>query len=86
MRVNVAGILKALRMDFDDVFVRADDVYHIKQRMTSFGDTGARSASAISWAFWLMLPFLARIVRNASPRLFWRPWVRPDEDHALLAG
>lgn len=30
--VSVAGMLKALRMDFDDVFVRADDVYHIKQR------------------------------------------------------
>lgn len=56
------------------------------EHTTSFGDTGARSASAISCAFWLMLPFLARIVRNASPRLFWRPWVRPEEDQALLAG
>lgn len=32
-RVRVAGILKALRIDFDDVFVSAEDVYHSRQRI-----------------------------------------------------
>lgn len=32
-RVRVAGMLKALRMDLDEVFVRAEDVYHSKQRI-----------------------------------------------------
>jgi hypothetical protein len=31
MRVNVAGLSKALSMDLDEVFVRADDQYHITQ-------------------------------------------------------
>lgn len=39
----------------------------------SRGETGARSASASSWAFWLTLPFLARIVWKASVKLFCRP-------------
>ena len=39
----------------------------------SFGDSGAFSASAISCAFWLTLPFRVRIVWKASLRLFWRP-------------
>src|SRR5262245_58675269 len=85
-RVKVAGMSNALRMDFEDVFVRTDVVYHTMQRICvvsarpvhreelrhtiSRGDTGARSASAISWAFWLTLPCLVRIVRIASLRLF----------------
>lgn len=51
----------------------------------SLGETGARRASAISWAFWLTLPFLVRIARTASLRLCCRrwPWPRPwpDEGH-----
>jgi hypothetical protein len=38
----------------------------------SLYETGARRASAISWAFWLMLP--DRIWRMALVMLFWRPW------------
>ena len=38
----------------------------------SFGERGARRASAISCAFWLTLPLRERIVRKASPRLFCR--------------
>ena len=40
---------------------------------TSFRDTGALRASAISWAFALTLPFLLRMVLIASLKLFWRP-------------
>ena len=40
---------------------------------TSFMETGAFKASAISCAFALTLPFLLRIVLMASLRLFWRP-------------
>lgn len=32
INVKVAGMSKALRMDFDDVLVRADEVYHMTQR------------------------------------------------------
>lgn len=32
-RVNVAGISNALRMDLDEVLVRADDVYHNKHKI-----------------------------------------------------
>src|SRR5690349_9225399 len=32
-RVRVAGISKALRMDLDEVLVRAEDVYHRRQRI-----------------------------------------------------
>lgn len=39
----------------------------------SVGDSGAFSASAISCAFWLTLPFLVRIVLIASPKLFCLP-------------
>lgn len=35
MRVRVAGLGKALRMDFEEVFVRALDMYHITQRIYS---------------------------------------------------
>lgn len=31
--VRVAGLGKALRIDFEDVFVRALDMYHIMQRI-----------------------------------------------------
>lgn len=44
----------------------------IVQHTMSFGDTGAFSASAISCAFWLTLPFLVRIVLIASLKLFCR--------------
>lgn len=37
---------------------------------TNLGDTGAFRASAISCAFWLMLPLRVLIVRNASLKLF----------------
>lgn len=42
-------------------------------RTTSLGESGALSASAISWAFWLTLPLRVLIVLKASLRLFWRP-------------
>jgi hypothetical protein len=32
MRVSVAGLSKAFKMDFEDVLVSADDVYHRTQR------------------------------------------------------
>lgn len=35
IRVRVAGFGKALRMDFEEVFVRALEVYHIIQRVYS---------------------------------------------------
>lgn len=35
-RVRVAGLGKALRIDFEDVFVRALDMYHIMQRIYDF--------------------------------------------------
>lgn len=31
--VKVAGLSKALRMDLDEVLVKADDVYHMRQRI-----------------------------------------------------
>lgn len=36
MRVSVAGLGKAFRMDFEDVLVRALDMYHIMQRIYDF--------------------------------------------------
>lgn len=48
---------------------------------TSFNDTGALSADAISCAFCETLPFLVRTVRNASLRLF-----RSSRRGALLHG
>jgi len=33
IKVSVAGLGKALRMDFEDVFVRALDIYQIMQRI-----------------------------------------------------
>lgn len=30
--VSVAGLSNAMRIDFDDVLVKADEVYHITQR------------------------------------------------------
>ena len=30
-RVRVAGMLKALRIDFEEVLVKADDMYHAMQ-------------------------------------------------------
>lgn len=80
-RVRVAGLLKAVRMDLEEVFVRAEDAYHMRhntwgntalatrvhhvsalstrqsrlgnvrtrgKRTMSFGEMGARRASAIS--------------------------------------
>lgn len=43
----------------------------------SFGETGAFSAPAISWAFALTLPLRERMVRNASVKLFCLPWLLP---------
>lgn len=40
----------------------------------SLGETGARRASASSWAFWLTLLFLLRMFWKASDMLFCRPW------------
>lgn len=52
-------------------------------RTMSLGDMGARSASAISWAFWLTLPLRPLIVRMASVRLFWRLCPRDAADQPL---
>jgi hypothetical protein len=63
MRVRVAGLGKALRMDFEEVFVKALERYHIIQRIYGYqqdpaimgelqtinlGETGAFSAFDIS--------------------------------------
>ena len=32
MRVSVAGLLKAFKMDLEEVLVRAEDMYHIIHR------------------------------------------------------
>jgi hypothetical protein len=78
-----------MRMDFEDVFVSADDMYQIMQRIyavlvsprcfvlvsmrggltTSFGDTGALRASAISCALAVTLPLREWICLIASLRL-----------------
>ena len=31
--VRVAGLSKALRIDFEEVFVKAEDIYHMTQRI-----------------------------------------------------
>lgn len=54
-------------------------------RTTSLGETGAFSASAISWAFWLILPFLVLMVLIASLKLFCRPCLVVDPNVVLLA-
>lgn len=33
MRVRVAGLGKAFKMDFEEVFVRAEEVYHNRHRI-----------------------------------------------------
>lgn len=81
--VKVAGLSKAIKMDLEEVFVRADEVYHNRHRIISFGETGARRASAISWAFWLTLPLRPLIVRIASVRLFCRLCPRGAVDQPL---
>lgn len=53
--VSVAGLSKAVRIDLDEVFVRAEDQYHATHSPISFHDTGARRATATSCAFWLTL-------------------------------
>ncbi len=94
--VRVAGLSNAVRIDFDDVLVNADDQYHNTQRSyeadvsaleyrkttqehgteyptMSLYETGARSASAISWAFWLTLPdrmcWMALLMPLCFPKL-----------------
>ncbi len=94
MSVRVAGFGKAIKMVFEDVFVRAEARYQTMQsvydyqhtaksgdgnwRLTiSFGDTGAFRAPAISWALAVTLPFLERMVLNASVKLFCLPCTLP---------
>lgn len=36
MSVRVAGLGKAMRMDFEEVFVKALDMYHITQRICGY--------------------------------------------------
>lgn len=98
---------KAIKIDLDEVFVSADEAYHIRHRICvaqhqvstctwysllgtrqiertmSFGETGARRASAISWAFWLTLPLRPLIVRMASVRLFCLVCPRDAVDQLL---
>lgn len=88
--VRVIGLGKALRMVFEEVLVRAELKYQIRQS-TWYGcqlvhvsipkspteilrDTGALSASAISCAFSLTLAFLSRICLKALPILLCRPF------------
>lgn len=105
MRVRVIGLGKAFRMDLDEVFVSADDMYHMRHRIyrpcqlsvlssdcapkvahtMSLNDTGAFSASAISWAFALTLALLVRIVLNASLKLFCLPCLDTISLSCLLA-
>lgn len=88
MSVRVAGLGNALRMDFEDVFVKALDMYHIIQRIYDYqywlskregglrtinlGDTGAFRASESSCTLALTLPFRVRIILRASLSDFCR--------------
>jgi hypothetical protein len=71
--VRVIGLGRAVRMALEDVLEKMDVMYQIAQSVINLGDTGALSASVISWTFWLTLPFLVLIVRNASLKLFCLP-------------
>ena len=64
--VRVTGWGKALRMDFEEVFVSAEVMYHVIQRPINFQDMGALRASANSCAFSLTLPCLLRNLASAS--------------------
>lgn len=75
--VKVTGFGSAVRMALDDVLERIEVAYQTPQRITSFGETGALSASAISCAFWLTLAFLVLTVRMASLKLFCLPCLGP---------
>jgi len=75
MIVNVTGLSKALRIDFEEVFVNAEVIYHVIHRNMSLGDIGAFRASASSCAFSLTLPVLVRNRLIASLTLFLGLWL-----------
>jgi hypothetical protein len=56
------------------------------RRTTNLGETGALSASEISWMLALTLPFLVRIVLKASPKLFCLECPRPPVAQDELGG
>lgn len=70
IKVSVTGLSKALRIDFDEVFVTAEVMYHVIHSNISLGDTGAFRASASSCAFSLTLPVLVLNRLMASLTLF----------------
>lgn len=98
MTVRVTGFGKAVKIAFEEVFVRIEVPYQNPQSITSRKETGAFSACAISCAFSLMLALRVRTVRMASDKLFCLPGrvslSRPLEAHdaqlfaveSLLAG
>lgn len=91
--VRVAGFGKAIRIDFEEVFVRALEKYQMMQRIyilladiylcswgshtINLGDTGAFNAPPISCTFALILPLLVRNVLKASLKLFCLPCPPP---------
>jgi hypothetical protein len=75
--VSVIGFGKAVRMAFEDVFVKIDAANQVQHNPTRRYDTGAFNDSAISCAFSLILAFLILTVRIASLRLFCRPCLVP---------
>ena len=77
MIVSVTGFGNAVRIAFEEVFVRIDAANQVQQSITSLYDTGAFKESAISCAFSLILAFLALTVRIASLRLFCLPCLPP---------
>lgn len=93
-RVRVMGFGSAVRMALDEVLEKMDVIYQIPHSVyralvddrgtepflhtMSLGESGAFRASASSWAFWLTLAFLPRMVLMASLKLFCLP--------CLLAG
>ena len=77
MIVRVMGFGRAVRIAFEDVFVRMDAENQAQHSPTSLYDTGAFNDSAISCAFSLMLAFLPLTVRMASVKLFCLPCLAP---------
>lgn len=77
MKVSVMGFGSAVRIDLEEVLVKAELIYQMMHKTTNLIETGAFNASASSCAFALTLPFRVRIFRIASLRLFCLPCLDP---------
>jgi hypothetical protein len=49
IKVSVAGLSRALRIDFDDVLVRAEDVYHMRQRICNEKQYNVSDGTGKAW-------------------------------------